>query len=343
MKDRILMELKENMNKFVSGEKLSVELGISRTAIWKHINELRKEGYEILSSSKKGYKLCSVPDIISLYEISHGLGTQTIGSDIKYFDVIDSTNNYAKKIAQEGCKEGTVVVADTQTLGRGRLGRSWDSPGGKGIWLSVVLRPEMPPYDAQIITLAASVAVVLAIKNTTGIEAQIKWPNDILLGGKKVCGILTEMNSEMDRINYLVLGIGININQQKEDFPEELWDTATSISLYANENNLPMTTLRRSDIIKNMLRELEIIYKKVCTGKTVDILEQWKRYSAVLDRKIRVIYKNSEIIGVAREVTKDGRLVVDCDDGVTREIISGEVSVRGLDGSIALLNKTNNK
>jgi len=335
MKARILMKLKENMNNFVSGEKLSVELGISRTAVWKYINELREDGYEILSSSKKGYKLGSIPDIINLFEISQGLDTQIIGSDIKYFDTIDSTNNYAKEIAQESCKDGTVVVADTQTSGRGRLGRSWSSPRGKGIWMSVVLRPEIPPYDVQVITLAASVAIVQAIRDATCIQTQIKWPNDILLDGKKVCGILTEMNSEMDRINYLVLGIGINVNQLKEDFPEELWDTATSLRMYANHNKLSVTTYKRSDIIKNILHELEIVYKKVCTGNTGDILRQWKRYSAVLGKKIRIIYKNGEVTGTARNVTNDGRLVVYCDDGVTREIISGEVSIRGLNGSIA--------
>lgn len=330
MKNRILTRLKENTQKFISGEKLSNELSISRTAIWKYINELRNDGYVILSSPKKGYKLDFVPDILNSFEISHGLDTEFIGKYAEYFDVLGSTNDYAKKRAQEGCKEGTVIVADTQEAGRGRLGRTWASPKGKGIWMSVILRPVISPYDVQIITLAASVAVVSAIKKTTGIKAGIKWPNDILLEGKKVCGILTEMSSEMDRVNHLILGIGVNVNQQDKDFTEELRGTAASIRMYAEDKKLPVTIFKRSDIIKNVLTELEAVYIEVCSGRSLNVLNEWRDYSAVLGKKIRVIYNDSEIAGIARDITDDGRLVVMCDDGVTREITSGEVSIRDL-------------
>jgi len=333
MKYKILQVLKEKNMEYVSGEKLSEILGVSRTAVWKCINELKKEGYVIESVSKKGYKLESSPDILNEFEIGYGLNTRIIGRHICYFKSIDSTNNYAKKSAHEGCEEGTVIVADAQTSGRGRLGRRWESKEGSGIWMSVVLRPSIAPEDVQIMTLAASVAVVTALKRIAGVDAGIKWPNDIIIDGKKVCGILTEMSTEMDRVNFLVLGIGININQKKEDFPDELKSTAISLKAYMSENNMSVSNIRRNDIIKNVLLELEKQYENMKRGNTEEIIRKWRENSVTLGRKVKIIYKNDEYEGMARDVTDDGKLIVDCCDGITRAVSSGEVSVKGIMGN----------
>lgn len=334
MKDKILQKLKEDTSRFVSGEEISEMLNVSRTAVWKHIKELKEEGYLIESSSKKGYKLLSIPDIINVWEIKHNLNTHIIGKEILYFDVIDSTNNYAKKIASEGCAEGTVVIADSQTSGRGRLGRAWNSAQKAGIWMSVVLRPAIAPEDVQVITIAASVAVVSAIKRVAGIEAGIKWPNDIILDRKKVCGILTEMNSEMERVNFLILGIGINVKQDPEEFPEELRSKGTSLRAHAREKGIALEEFDRNRLIKALLSELERLYSKISCGRTAEIIDRWKKHSVTLGKEVRISARNYECSGIAVDITDDGKLVVNCADGVTREVLSGEISVRGMLGYV---------
>lgn len=334
MKDLILRRLRNEAPGFVSGEALSEALGVSRTAVWKYMNELKDEGYVIESTSKKGYRFVSAPDILTPGEISYQLETEVIGKNIYSFDVIDSTNNYAKKIAMEGCEDGSVVVAETQTSGKGRLGRAWNAAKKAGIWMSVVLRPSIPPEDVQVITIAASVAVVSALKRTTGISAGIKWPNDIVVEGKKVCGILTEMNSEMEQVNFLVLGIGINVNQETEDFPEDLRNTAISLKGAANENKIPVEMFKRSDIIRSILFELEQSYKKINSRNTGGIIDEWRKYSVTLGKEVKVSAKSFEYKGIAQDITEDGKLVVKCDDGTVREIMSGEISVRGILGYV---------
>ncbi len=332
MREKVLLKLKENQSNFVSGEKLSECLGVSRTAVWKYVNELRKEGYVIEASPKKGYKLVPPVDLLNGYELGYKLDTDILGRKIHYLRTVDSTNNYAKKLASEGEREGTVVVAETQTAGKGRLGRSWSSAGKKGIWMSLILRPQIPPDVVQIVTLAAAVAVVKAFEKGIGVTAGIKWPNDIILDGKKVCGILTEMSSEMEAVNFVVLGIGVNVNQLQEDFPDEVRSTAVSLRIYRGKHESgEICLLHRSEIIKKILFELEQLYIKINNSDFKGIIESWKRYSVTLGKEVRVILKNSSIYeGTAKDITKDGRLVIDCVDGVTRELLSGEVSVRGL-------------
>ncbi|MDF2524386.1 MAG: biotin--[acetyl-CoA-carboxylase] ligase [Clostridiales bacterium] len=337
MKEEILDKLKENSGQFISGETLSDTLGVSRTAIWKHMKELKEEGYIIESVSKKGYRLLFVPDILNEHEIKQGLETELIGQRIDYIKTIDSTNKYAKEIAAQGCVDGTVVVADSQTAGRGRLGRDWNSADRKGIWMSVVLRPSIPPEEVQLITLAASVAVSSAIYNITGLRAGIKWPNDILLDGKKVCGILTEMSCEMEQVNFLVVGLGINVSHEPEDFPEDLRQKATSIKQGIEESNYSVQIelgkcLNRSRLIKEILLQLEKIYNKLKIGLTKEIIEQWKINSVTLGRQVKIMAKGSEYIGTAIDITDDGKLVLSLPDGTRHEVVSGEVSVRGLLG-----------
>lgn len=334
MKKEILIRLKENPLEYVSGEYLSTVLGVSRTAIWKVINELKEEGYVIESSSKKGYRLSADSDVLNSFEINEGLKTKVLGRNIVYLDQIDSTNNYAKKIAFEGCEEGTLVVADYQTCGRGRLGRDWNSSDKKGVWMSLVLRPDIPFEEVQMLTLAVSVAVVQALFEYAQIEAGIKWPNDIIIKGKKVCGILVEMNMEVDKINFLVLGIGLNVNQRKDDFKEELLDRAISLNMHLEETSGSQKTLKRNELIATILLKFEEIYDKVKCGAFEDIISEWKKYSVTLGKEVSIIYKNEQYRGIAEDITKEGKLIVKCEDGTVKEVFSGEVSVRGLLGYI---------
>ncbi|WP_010681126.1 biotin--[acetyl-CoA-carboxylase] ligase [Acetivibrio cellulolyticus] len=334
MKKEILTKLKENPSDYISGESLSTVLGVSRTAIWKNINELKEEGYIIESSPKKGYRLNQNSDVVNAFEISEDLKTKVLGRNIAHFGKIDSTNNYAKKIALEGCEEGTLVVADFQTSGRGRLGREWNSSDKKGVWMSLVLRPDIPFEEVQIITLAASIAVVRALKEVAQIEAGIKWPNDIIINGKKVCGILVEMNMEIDRINFLVLGIGLNVNQKVNDFPDELKDKATSLRICMEETLDNQKLLKRSELIRAILLKFEEIYDKVNSGAFEEIISEWKKYSVTLGKEVSMTYKDKQCIGIAEGITRDGKLIVKCEDGTVKEVLSGEVWVRGLLGYV---------
>ena len=220
----------------MSGQALADIAGCSRTAVWKHIEELRKEGFEFEAVKKKGYRILKAPDRVSEDAIHQGLKSKIIGRVIDYKESVPSTQKIAHSLAQEGAVEGTTVVADEQTEGRGRLLRSWHSPKGTGIWMSIILKPQLPPQKAPQFTLIAAVAVVQAIEEVCGLSPEIKWPNDILLNGRKVTGILTELQAEADKINSIIIGIGMNVNQKAEDFPEELRTIATSLSLEKGKN-----------------------------------------------------------------------------------------------------------
>ncbi|HHX17417.1 MAG TPA: biotin--[acetyl-CoA-carboxylase] ligase [Clostridium sp.] len=333
MKSRILKKLKNTKEGYVSGEQLSEYLGVSRTYIWKCIKELREEGYVIKSSPKIGYKLSYIPDVINSKEIMEERESKLLGKNIIYFPEIDSTNNYAKKIAQEGCEEGTVVIADLQTSGRGRLGRQWNSADKKGILMSVVLKPKISIEELQIITLVASVTVVEAIKELTGIDLGVKWPNDIILDGRKVCGILIEASMEMDKINFVVLGIGLNVWHEKEDFFGELEEKATSLSIYMRKKGqLNDIIIRRSEIIKRILYKLEGLYDKVNKGDLESITALWRKYSVTLGKEVLIVVKGEQHSGMAIDITKEGKLIVECIDGTRKEVLSGEIFVRGLLG-----------
>lgn len=333
MKYRILEALKSNKDGFLSGEALSRQLEVSRTAVWKYINELRLEGYDIASVSRRGYRLAAEPDIINSYVLSAELGTGIVGKYVKYFDRVDSTNLRAKELAAD-CEDGTVIVAGEQTAGNGRYGRKWESKEGAGIYMSVILKPEIPPEEVQLITLAASVAVATALKETTGIAAGIKWPNDVVLDGRKVCGILTVMSSEMERVNYIVLGIGINFSQKNEDFPEELQDKAISVLEYLRKYKPAATEIKRSDLARAVFVKLDELYGMLLDGRKREITELWRKNSATLGKEIWVTGKDADYTGKAVDITDDGRLVVICEDGSRKELLSGEVSVRGLLGYI---------
>lgn len=341
MKYAIVKLLKEAAPGYVTGAELGTRFGVSRTAVWKYIEELRIEGYSIEAASKKGYRLVAAEGLLNPFEIKNDLGTRIAGREVLCYDTLPSTNAKAARLAFEGCVDGLAVIAFQQTMGRGRLGRSWESPPDKGIYMSVVLRPPMAPAETQIFTLAAAVAAVRAIYNTDGLRTGIKWPNDIVAGGKKICGILLEMNSEVDRVNHIVLGMGINYSQTASDFPEELQSRASSVLMALNESkgltgevNIKSSNTGRLALVRAVLRELDAVLVDILSGKNNSILDMWREYSATLGREVRFTLRDVEYTGIAEDITADGRLLVRCTDGVRRELISGEVSVRGIYGYI---------
>ena len=323
MKDRILKLLKGSDN-FVSGQDISEMFGVSRTAIWKYMNALKEEGYVIESSSKKGYKLLNSPDVLTESEVLPLLKTEVIGREIVHFDSIDSTNNMARINAASGCSEGLTVIAEEQTAGKGRLGRKWITPKSTSIAMSIVLRPGIKPSDAAGITLVMGTAVCRAIRNTTGLDVGIKWPNDIIINGKKVCGILTEMSAEIDIVNYIIVGTGINVNVTQ--FPEEIRDIATSLCLECKKS------ISRKEVLAAVLYEFEKLYSIFKTNGLQTIIQEFKSYSVTLGRHVKVISINEAFEGIAQDITPDGILLVKVEGGSVKMVIAGDVSVKGLNG-----------
>ncbi|MDD4496251.1 MAG: biotin--[acetyl-CoA-carboxylase] ligase, partial [Eubacteriales bacterium] len=270
--------------------------------------------------------------IINAEMIKSGLSDTIFESGIIYTPAVDSTNTAASSMAQEGAPEGTVVIADSQTAGRGRMGRSWQSPPGKGVWMSFILRPELPANEVQTVTLAASVSVAQALERLTGIKPGIKWPNDIILGSRKVCGILTEMNSEIDRVNYIIVGIGLNFSQNEGDFGVDIRDTAVSMSMHLQKCGVKYKNITRNDIIKEVLASFDEYYEILLTSDKGRIITDWRKYSVTLGSRLRVHARNGEYCGRAVDITCDGALIIETDDGSIKNVSSGEVSIRGIMG-----------
>ena len=323
MRQAILALLKKHQGSYLSGEEISKILGISRTAVWKHMNKLREEGYDIDSITKMGYKLNRIPDTLLPEEISTYLKTKVLGRDIYYFQEIDSTNYYGKALGEKGVSEGALVLAETQQKGRGRLGRSWNSPPKKGLWFSILLRPQISPQEISLLTLLAATAIVQVLKRKYQLKAGIKWPNDLLLDGRKFAGILTEMKAETDQVNYLVLGIGINVNQGAEDFPEELVNIATSLSL---EKGSP---LHRAKLLAAILEELENMYFRFLQEGFNFTLELWKKYNITLGQHVVITNWQSTFKGYAEDIDSKGGLIVVLADGTRKTVYSGDVSSAG--------------
>lgn len=325
MKAEILKMLRET-DGYVSGQELCNKFGVSRTAVWKAINQLKENGYEIEAVQNKGYHLLSAPDVMDQTELESIHATEWAGCEIYYFDSIDSTNTKAKELAEEGHPSGTLVVADRQTAGKGRRGRSWESPSGIGIFMTLMLKPEINPNHASMLTLVAAMATTRAIRRVTGVPAMIKWPNDIVMNGKKVCGILTEMSAQFDYINHIVIGIGINVHN--EDFPEEIAQTASSIYLESGQH------IHRASLIEAFLEEFEDVYAEYL--KTEDMEGLMKEYDSMLvnrGRQVRVLDPKEPFEGKAMGITKKGELIVDTWE--SRKLVSsGEVSVRGIYGYV---------
>jgi BirA family biotin operon repressor/biotin-[acetyl-CoA-carboxylase] ligase len=324
-KDQLLAYLKEEKGKWVSGESLSRKMSVTRSAVWKHILRLKEEGYVIESSRRKGYLFHQTSDLLFAREIREGLQTLVFGKqDIVYFKETDSTNLRAKHLADNGAPEGTVVIAESQTGGRGRRGRVWFSPAGEGIYVSVILRPSFSPNEAPRLTLLAAVAAAETLLSLTPLRPRIKWPNDIMVGGKKLAGILTQVSTEMDTVDYIVVGLGLNVNTLPKGFPADLRERATSIRA---EMNKPFT---RIDLLRRYLERFEDLYGMFNRSGFQPVLDRWKGLSDIIGREIRVDLPNHSYAGKVLDVDHDGVLIMRGQDGTLRRIVSGDVTL--LDG-----------
>ena len=322
MEDKILNELKISKN-YISGEYLSSTLNVSRTAIWKHIKNLKSKGYIIDGISNKGYKLISSPDLLNKSELLSLLKTSIIGKNIIHFDEIDSTNIKAKELAQKNIEDGSIIIAEKQTLGSGRFNRKWVSPSG-GLWFTLVLRPTLPPTEAPKITQIAAASVYKTLIDFN-INTTIKWPNDILLNDKKLCGILAEMKCDMDSVHYLVLGIGMNINIDENDFDEDIKSIATSLKIQCNKQ------FERSEILARFLNHFEILYNKFLynldLSETISICIN---HSNIFGKQAKLITYNTEEIVTCISLSDTGDLIVEDSTGNQKAVLSGEISFNGM-------------
>lgn len=325
MKTTILKILKETSG-YVSGQELCEQLGVSRTAVWKVIRQLQEEGYAIEAVRNRGYRLSDSGDVFTAAEIKSLLHTKKIGQNLVFLDVVDSTNNEARRQAEQGAPDGTLVVAVEQSAGKGRRGRSWVSISGTGVWMSLVLRPDFPPECASMLTLVAAMAVRAGIHQVTGLDGQIKWPNDVVLGGKKVCGILTEMSTEMEQIRYVIPGIGINVGIR--EFPEEIKDVATSLLLCTGK------TVKRAVLTAAVAEAWEYYYEKFLSTMDLSLLkEDYDKALVNLGRQVKVLAPGGAYTGISQGINERGELLVETEEGL-RTVMSGEVSVRGMYGYV---------
>lgn len=337
MKTKILNVLR-NSKEYVSGQSLCNMLGVSRTAVWKVINQLKEEGYEIEAVQNKGYRITKYPDILTSSEIMSQLIDSRTGkadgiiSEVVYYDETDSTNNEAKRAAEkDNAADGTLYITECQTGGRGRRGRSWASPAGSGIWMSLLLRPDIAPANASMLTIVAAMAEQEAIRTVLtedghDTECRIKWPNDIVLNKKKISGILTEMSAEMDYIHYVVIGMGINVNTT--EFDDSIKATASSLYLETGDH------LKRSRIVAAFSKSFAKYYKEfVKTQNLAGLKEDYNTMLVNKDSDVKAIYADKEIVGKALGINDEGELIIKTDEG-EKIIRTGEVSVRGLYGYV---------
>lgn len=325
MKEKILALLREK-DGYISGQDICNQFGVSRTAVWKNINALKNEGYEIDSVTNKGYRLLSEPDIINEMRIREYLHTKWMGKNIIYMPVMDSTNTQAKRMGEEGAEHGTLVVTECQTAGRGRRGRTWESPKGN-VYFTVLLRPDVEVSRASMITLVSALALAKAIEQVTNLQVQIKWPNDVVANGKKLCGILTESSTDLEYINYLVVGIGVNMNQT--EFPEEIAGKASSLLLELGHS------VNRSEVLGAFLNQFEKYYEIfIETENMSNLVDIYNEMLVNCGREVKIIEKDKESVLKAVGIDENGGLLVEDKDGNIESIISGEVSVRGLYGYV---------
>lgn len=326
MKAEILKMLREN-DGYISGQRLCEEFGVSRTAVWKAINQLKEDGYEVEAVRNKGYHIVDSPDVMTEAELKSLIDTKWAGREVVYYDETDSTNLRIRQMGDEGAPHGTLAVADMQKAGRGRRGRGWVSPAGCSIYMSLLLRPEFPPAKAPMLTLVMAYSVATAIQKCTGLDVQIKWPNDIVLNGKKIVGILTEMSTEIDYINHVVIGVGINVNM--EHFSEDIAQTATSLRIETGGK------VKRAPIIAEIMRQFEENYEQFVQREDLSAIQE--AYNSLLvnrDREVKIISGESSYQAHALGINSQGELQVRRADGAIEEIYAGEVSVRGVYGYV---------
>jgi len=327
MKEKVLRALRST-EEYVSGQQLCEALGVSRTSVWKSINSLREDGYQIDAIPNKGYKIIGSPDSIAKEEIASRLHTKRIGKEIYYFSKIDSTNQYAKKLGEEGAPDGTIVIADEQTKGKGRSGRHWVTPPGSAIAFTILLRPKLPPASISMVTLVKGLAVCNAIRELYHLPVGIKWPNDVVIDGRKICGILTEMSAEVDGVHYIVIGTGINTNV--DSFPDEIKDVATSLKIQLRR------PVDRAEVLVRVIEFFEEYYEKFEEdGDLRRLQDTYNEELLNMNEGVRVLDPKGEYTGVALGIDPEGQLLVKRDDtGEIVKVWSGEVSVRGIYGYI---------
>lgn len=320
-KDKLLAELKTHPGEWVSGEQFSNKLGISRAAIWKQINSLKADGHQIQSAPKKGYRLAQAADLILPTEIAAGLTTRVMGRPgLICLNETDSTNLQAKAMAAQGAAEGTLVVAETQTCGRGRRGRTWFSPAGQSIYASIILRPPLVPAQAPQITLMTAVALAQTLSQAAGLDAKIKWPNDILVHGKKIAGILTEISTDMDAVDYVVVGLGINVNTPKKEMPNEIRKIATSMMSHKGR------PFSRVTVLCALLKNFERCYDQLIDDGFAPIMAKWRHMSDIIGQAVYVDVLDKRYTGIVAEVDDDGVLILEDAHGHRQRIFSGDVT-----------------
>ncbi len=326
MKTRILKELKE-AGDYISGQELCAKLEVSRTAVWKHIKTLREEGYQIDSVTNKGYRLLKSPDLLVPEEVQSNLKSHWLGQEMRFYETIGSTNLEVRRLAEQGAPHGLTVITEEQTMGKGRRGRSWLGEPGCGIWMSFLLRPQIAVENSSMLTLIAALAVQKAIKEEANIQCQIKWPNDIIVNKKKICGILTELSAQMDELNYIVVGIGINVNI--ESFPKDLKDKATSLRIETGQ------IMKRAPLAAKVLECFEHYYEIFLQTEDLSaFMDEYNRLLLHVNQKIRVIQGSREETYISRGINSDGELLAEDEMGNKKTILSGEVSVRGILGYV---------
>lgn len=315
---KILCALRDADETGISLSLLAAKAEENSTVISQRIAELCRIGYDIESTPHFGYRLLSSPDVLHADDLLSRLAPgRVIGRDIQVFQETNSTNDVVEKLARDGVAEGVVVFAESQSKGRGRLGRKWISPTGEGLWFSVLLRPQLPPASATQLTIAAATAVTRAIRLETGLLPQIKWPNDILLEGRKVVGILTELSAELDRVRYVIIGIGVDVNIK--EFPAELADSATSLAAAAGKNFI------RAEIAAAILKELDADYARITHGEFSALAEEWERQCVTLGRRVQIHIGERTIAGRAESLDGDGALLLRTDYGHLERIVGGDV------------------
>lgn len=319
---QILNALRAAGDGAVSGAELSQALGVTRAAIWARIEDLRSLGYDIEAGPHLGYRLVSVPDVLHADDLLSRLGkTKVIGRDIRVFVETTSTSDVVERLARDGVKEGVVVFAESQTKGRGRLGRRWLSPAKKGLWFSILLRPHLTPQQTTQLTVAAATALRRAIGSLTGLEPEIKWPNDILIRGRKAAGILTELSAELDRVKHVILGVGVDVNLSPGEFPADLRKVATSLKA---ELGHPVS---RPDLAVGILQALDADYARVASGHFSAVADEWEKHCTTIGHDVAIRVGDRQIRGRAESLGEDGALLLRTEHGHLERIVGGDVTL----------------
>lgn len=319
-RNKLIDILSRKKDEHISGQLLSEQLDVSRNTIWKHMNQLKKDGYEIEAQVNKGYRIIAFPNKVTDNTLKWGLDTEWLGKTIIHKETTESTQRIAHQLALDGAEHGTIVIADEQTAGKGRVNRSFHSKKEKGIWMSLILRPDILPYMAPQLTLLTATVLADVIDSFIGIKPQIKWPNDVLIDGKKIAGILTEMQAEQDKIVYVIIGVGININQEEMDIPKDIRENVTSLKMATNK------TWDLNPLTQQILTKFEEKFSKFISDGFKPVKDDWENYGFRLDEKLQIYSGNQTFEAVFTGIAEDGALLAKKADGSIEKVYSGEIS-----------------